>query len=192
MSDFLTVMRSRTSDIHSQVEREISLEKHLGDLSGYRDLLLRFASIWIPVEESIKASELRNCDTIELNRRMRSEDIRNDLTTVKSRLSDRSSGLDDLIAVTEMTMEEAVGALYVLEGSRFGGSVILREAGHLGITPALGGKFFSGYGKETGAMWKQFTNWADSVLAADRLECAADGADQCFSYFLRQFQITSS
>ncbi|MDF1811850.1 MAG: biliverdin-producing heme oxygenase [Verrucomicrobiales bacterium] len=190
MSDFLTVMRSRTSEVHSQVEREISLEKHLSDLSGYRDLLLRFASVWIPVEASIKASELRNCETIQLDRRMRSDDLRRDLNTVKTSLADRTTGVCEYVPVPEMTLEEAIGALYVLEGSRFGGSVILREAGHLGITPAWGGKFFSGYGNETAAMWKQFTKWADSVLAVDRLDSAAEGADRCFSYFLGQFQKT--
>ncbi|RYG41850.1 biliverdin-producing heme oxygenase, partial [bacterium] len=52
---------------------------------------------------------------------------------------------------------EAIGALYVIEGSTLGGQIIsrlLRDS--LGILPEEGGAFFSGYGAENGAMWRAF------------------------------------
>jgi heme oxygenase len=52
--------------------------------------------------------------------------------------------------------DEALGRLYVLEGSTLGGAFIDR---HLAGLPGLGGirlHAFSPYGAETGAMWHAF------------------------------------
>lgn len=50
---------------------------------------------------------------------------------------------------------EALGALYVLEGSTLGGKIISKMiAGKLDSSAGL--KFFNGYGEKTGTMWKEF------------------------------------
>ena len=55
------------------------------------------------------------------------------------------------------TFADALGCLYVLEGSTLGGQFIRREvAARLGLTPDRGCAFFAGYGERTGAMWKAF------------------------------------
>lgn len=60
-------------------------------------------------------------------------------------------------APSPATPEEAIGVLYVLEGSSLGGQVILRRLGPaLGIGPLWAGRFFNGYGQATGAMWRTF------------------------------------
>ena len=47
------------------------------------------------------------------------------------------------------------GCLYVIEGATLGGQVITRHLHtHLGLTPACGASFFSGYGAQTGSRWK--------------------------------------
>ena len=47
------------------------------------------------------------------------------------------------------------GGLYVLEGSSLGGQVITAHLQKMGI-PAEARNYFSGYGANTGKMWKQF------------------------------------
>ena len=51
----------------------------------------------------------------------------------------------------------ALGAMYVLEGSTLGGRIIERQcAVPLGMSPAHGGAFYHGYGARTGALWQAF------------------------------------
>jgi heme oxygenase (biliverdin-IX-beta and delta-forming) len=51
----------------------------------------------------------------------------------------------------------AFGCMYVLEGATLGGQIIGRNLrATLGIGPTSGGRFFHGYGGETGAQWKGF------------------------------------
>lgn len=52
---------------------------------------------------------------------------------------------------------EALGAMYVMEGSTMGGKIIARMIeGQAGIDGPSGFSFFNGYGEETGTMWEEF------------------------------------
>ncbi len=54
-------------------------------------------------------------------------------------------------------LPEALGCLYVLEGSTLGGQVLsrhVREA--MDIVPGRGGSFFASDGRDVGAMWRAF------------------------------------
>ncbi len=81
------------------------------------------------------------------------------------------SSFSELPALMEPV--EALGALYVLEGSSLGRQVMLSKlAERLDIRPDWAGHFFSGYGKQTGAMWQAFVaalNEAGQAPAAARL-----------------------
>lgn len=51
----------------------------------------------------------------------------------------------------------AFGAMYVVEGSTLGGSVIARHVERaLGLRPETGCVYFRSYGSATGRMWKAF------------------------------------
>jgi heme oxygenase (biliverdin-IX-beta and delta-forming) len=52
---------------------------------------------------------------------------------------------------------EALGAMYVMEGSTMGGKIIAKMIeGQAGINGPSGFSFFNGYGEETGKMWEEF------------------------------------
>src|SRR5690606_27710661 len=58
---------------------------------------------------------------------------------------------------------QAMGALYVIEGSTLGGQMICKMvAKRLGISPGSGFKFFSGYGEDTARMWAEFKDFMNS------------------------------
>src|SRR5690606_10161906 len=60
------------------------------------------------------------------------------------------------------SLSQAIGALYVIEGSTLGGQVICKMvAQKLDISHAGGFKFFSGYGEETLSMWGNFKKIMD-------------------------------
>jgi len=65
---------------------------------------------------------------------------------------------------------EALGALYVMEGSIMGGPYIVQMLGKHGITHGL--SFFSGYGAETPKKWQSFT----SVLNVQATDVKAEQA----------------
>ena len=55
------------------------------------------------------------------------------------------------------SLAAALGCMYVLEGSSLGGRIITRHVrAKLGITEETGGRFFHGYGEQTGEMWRAF------------------------------------
>ncbi|GGM97744.1 heme oxygenase [Dyadobacter beijingensis] len=52
---------------------------------------------------------------------------------------------------------EALGAMYVLEGSTLGGKILYKHIHEvLGLTPENGASYFWGYGAQTGNLWKSF------------------------------------
>lgn len=52
---------------------------------------------------------------------------------------------------------EALGAMYVLEGSTLGGNIIYKRLNHLiGIEKETNGKYFTAYGDMSGMKWKGF------------------------------------
>lgn len=55
------------------------------------------------------------------------------------------------------TVAEALGIMYVLEGSTLGGKILYRHIHEvLGLTPENGASYFWGYGPQTGYLWKSF------------------------------------
>lgn len=69
----------------------------------------------------------------------------------------------------------ALGSLYVLEGSTLGGQVITRALRGAGWLPSGGLTYFDPYGAATGAMWRDFRDYAAarSTPAADAEMVAA-------------------
>lgn len=63
---------------------------------------------------------------------------------------------------------EALGSLYVMEGSTLGGRVIQRHVERcLGEAGRAACSYFGGYGAQTGAMWRAFLARLDTVPAED-------------------------
>lgn len=56
-----------------------------------------------------------------------------------------------------VTISQALGCLYVIEGATLGGQIITKHLqANLEVTAKTGGSFFNGYGTQTGAHWKAF------------------------------------
>ena len=91
------------------------------------------------------------------------------------------------------TLAQAMGALYVLEGSTLGGrgitKMLLKNAA-AGLTPAHL-QFFGGYGSQTGAMWTTFVNLLNSFSFSEKEKAQlVEAANQTFYYFKTWIQET--
>lgn len=98
------------------------------------------------------------------------------------------------------TTGEALGSLYVLEGSTLGGHVIARRLRQsLGLTPARGAAFFGARGSSLGPMWTAFIGALaayvegrsdDGTAGGARVEEELTrGATGTYRAFLRAFPI---
>jgi heme oxygenase len=86
------------------------------------------------------------------------------------------SGTQPDLPAVEST-DDALGRLYVLEGSTLGGTFIDRRLATLPRLVATGRlRAFSPYGPETGAMWQAFRRFARERTQDPRRVVAAAGA----------------
>jgi len=81
---------------------------------------------------------------------------------------------------------EALGALYVMEGSIMGGPIIVKMLEKGGITKGI--SFFSGYGEATGMMWGKFVAVMNEKAVNEHDEALAiQAADETFNQFSEVF-----
>ena len=71
-------------------------------------------------------------------------------------------------------LAEALGVMYVLEGSTLGGRYIRKQVqAGLGLTPGDGASYFDSYGDRVGAMWKAFGAAVDAFATTGAVRDAA-------------------
>ena len=80
---------------------------------------------------------------------------------------------------------EALGALYVLEGSTLGGQVIAKMLRKSSFIPPHKFKFFEGYGASTGERWKKFIEVLNKQPEVSSL---LRGATSAFDVFIVHIQ----
>jgi heme oxygenase len=163
--DVLRMLRAETAAEHESVERALDL-LHPG-LERHRltDVLGRLHGFWVAGEAGLDEWAERfpgDAETVNWSRRRRAALFAADLRALDD--SARRTPVPELPAVADT--DEALGRLYVLEGSTLGGVLIDR---HLAALPGLAGvrlRAFSPYGAETGAMWHAFRTATRGRVAA--------------------------
>ncbi len=170
-------LRLATRDAHLRLEAEVDFEGRLTSLAVYRSFLEDFFRFVQPVESTLSAIDLETIG-VDYARRRKLDWIVADLKD----LGHTEASLDALPkfegAPALSAPVEALGAMYVLEGSSLGRQVMLSKlAARLNIRPDWAGHFFSGYGRETGAMWRSFVTVLNEVgrapEAARRIETSS-------------------
>jgi heme oxygenase len=169
-------LRSATREAHQALEGLSGLLDPQLDLVGYTEVLRRLHGFWIGWQPQM-ASLL---DDALVRPRRRLHLLAADLTTLG--LSD-----DDLRALPRCPgtaiagRAEALGSLYVLEGSTLGGRLIGRNLQRcLGTACRQADTYFNGYGAQTGPMWRQFLDELDLVSPTDT-DATARGATATFA-----------
>ena len=156
-------LRDATGPAHRRLEDELDWEARTATLAGYRDLLGRFRGFHAVYEPAIAVAL---DDPGLLAGRMRVELLDADL---------RVLGMDAAsIAALPCpprpglaNAAQALGALYVLEGSTLGGQVIGRSISRrLGAQAAGALAYYGGHGRETAARWRGFLEELESACAA--------------------------
>ena len=157
-SGIMAQLKEKTRHQHEQTEGEVDLMRDDFTIEEYRDLLKRFYSFYKPYEEKVRDAIQANPIELDYSKRQNTPRIVEDLRALG--MSDAEiSEIETTDDLPQLDSKERIyGSLYVIEGSNLGGQIISR---HLkqhfdGLDESNGIAFFSGYGKETGPMWKAF------------------------------------
>ncbi len=172
----LAHLRTETRPAHGQLEGTLGLlDERLG-LDAYRRVIERFYGFWRNWEPQV-ATLFQDAAFLDPRRRMHL--LQADLVALG--LSAHAVAiLPTCPAPILRNAVEALGSLYVMEGSTLGGRVIERNVERcLGLNGRHGCAYFAGYGTHTGAMWRLFLARLDQAPAADA-EQVTDGATATF------------
>jgi heme oxygenase len=155
-ADVLTTLRSATAAEHEQVETTLGLMDPELRRDRLVEVLARLHAFWTAAEAGLDAwarREPAGAETVDWSRRRRAHLFATDLRALGA--PDETDDVPHLPDVEDI--DQALGRLYVLEGSTLGGTFISR---HLATLPTLGPGVrvgaFSPYGADTGAMWHAY------------------------------------
>jgi heme oxygenase len=145
-----TNIKEATKTGHQELEKKVVQKlKAIRGNRDYADLLRYFYAYFSQVEKSI-APFITDELLADHSERRNSSYIKNDIEALGATVDDLP-----LVTVPEIHSSlQALGALYVMEGSIMGGSIIVQMLAKDGITEGV--TFFSGYGAATGQMWAAF------------------------------------
>jgi heme oxygenase (biliverdin-IX-beta and delta-forming) len=155
-ADFRMRLRQATRDAHLRLEDVVDFDGRVTSLEAYRGFLENFLRFLRPLEAALCALDFGKLGLDYASRRK--------LGWLEADLKDLGHSTESLARMPDFAglprfsdPLEALGALYILEGSSLGRQVMLGKLGsRLNIRPDWGGRFFDGYGKSTGRMWQSF------------------------------------
>jgi heme oxygenase (biliverdin-IX-beta and delta-forming) len=161
----LEKLRSRTKEVHRRLEENSVLSKITQpsfSLSDYIFLLEKFYAFIQPAEQLVFGMPELSEIVPEFERRRKAELLISDLRYL-SGSKVVPAIRDSSISAVINSIPQALGYLYVLEGSTLGGKIISENLKNfLGIEKDSGGKYFNNYSEERGNMWKSFVGMLNS------------------------------
>ena len=159
-STVLTRLREETAPMHQKIEANeyaAAMMDNRLTMALYRDYLVKFYGFIKPLE--LRLFEMDGTETSALSDPSRNKTawLVQDLTALG--LSPEAIGeLPQCDRLPEIaTRAQALGVLYVLEGSTLGGQMITKKlAQYLPIDPDVNGHYFNSYGAQTRERWQSF------------------------------------
>lgn len=180
-----TIIKEGTKTQHQETEKKVILRiKNINSDANYIELLKCFYAYFNAVEKAI--SPYIEAVLPDYRERRNSSYIKADI----EELGGTIENLPEALPAEITDPIQAMGALYVLEGSIMGGPYIVQMLQKKGIEKGF--SFFSGYGNESGIKWASFIA-ALNILPQTESDNAkaVDTARETFNRFGDVFEITS-
>ena len=179
-------LKESTKTNHQLLEKALVAKmKAIRSEKEYAELLTLFYSYFGGLESRI--NEVIDGDLLPDNaQRRKTQALANDLEHLGFKSPERATG-DDLPQLN--THLQALGALYVIEGSTLGGKIISKMMQQQLGLDAQSLSFFNGYGDHTEQMWNTFKTALnkDNLLPAQQAEVIA-AANETFLKFGQWFE----
>jgi heme oxygenase len=187
----LQTLKAETRPHHERAERVVRLMEPSLTLAGYRRHLEALYGLYASLEVTLAARLEGRFPPLRLEERWKlpllAEDLRalghEEASLARLPRPSRPPSLPDV--------PEALGCLYVLEGSTLGGQLILRHLQrHFEGVAAGGFVFFRAYGESVGPMWKAFgealVRACPDPALAPRVVKGAQDTFEAFEAWLRE------
>ncbi|WDF55467.1 biliverdin-producing heme oxygenase [Mucilaginibacter sp. KACC 22063] len=152
-------LKNETLSQHQQLEKRLVTRiKNATTTADYIDILQLFYGYFGGLEQYINQF-IGSSQLADYTQRRKTDAIAQDIKTL---------GADPVTIAQNYelpqinSLPEAFGAMYVIEGSTLGGSIISKMiSSRLGISNGL--SFFNGYGEKTQQMWEEFRNKLNQI-----------------------------
>lgn len=191
---FLQKLKSETAKSHFALEQNpysINLMSPKVSLEDYSTYLQKLYGFIFGFERTV-FPKLQKIDP-DINLRRKSELMQHDLWNLKCDFTKLPTLSDEAFNQHYTDELTALGGLYVLEGSMLGGVMIKKHLiEKLGNEVFDNTKYFTGYGSETGKVWKNFLNILSFHAAdAEKEQIIIKSANNTFD-LLNQWMTKSS
>ncbi len=171
-----TKIKEATSISHQEVEKKVVRRvRSIHSEADYADLLKHFYAYFNAVEQAV-APYITSEILPDLAERRNASYIKADLEALGANVND----LPLAIAPEINTVVQALGALYVLEGSIMGGPYIVQMLQKVGLSKGF--SFFSGYGEASGQKWTAFIQVLNTIGQGEEQQ-AVNSANETFAKF---------
>ena len=179
-----TELKEGTTDAHIELEKIVVQQlKAIQTSEDYARLLKYFYAFFCEVEKAIAPfmtsevvpdySERRNASHLKADIEALGGDVRKDIPRAT--------------APSISTKYQALGALYVMEGSVLGGRTIVKMLEKNNIHTGI--SFFSGYGENTPVLWGRFIESLNQQITGDEHKRQAiQAAKDTFTLFAVTFR----
>jgi len=173
-------LKARTLSSHRETEKYIAQKiKRIRSVADYIALLQIFYTYFGNLERKIEP--FLGTDLIpDIGQRRHVKRLAEDIAS----LGGTPTTGDEGIALPHIQgWQEAIGALYVVEGSTLGGKFIIQlVAKQAEITEGF--SFFSAYGEHTAQRWEEFKEIVNAkVTTQEDMDRTVAAADETFAYF---------
>lgn len=179
-------LKETTKSNHQLLEKKLITNiKSIRTKEDYAALLALFYSFFGGMEKHIN----QTIDTRSLpdyTERRKAAALAEDLTALEA----QKPVLADDESIPEIKNHlQAMGALYVMEGSTLGGKIISKIIRQQLNEPQMKGLcFFNSYGDATDEMWQRFKDVIDQPLSPSDEEVVIKAADETFIRFRHWFE----
>lgn len=178
------LLKEETKVAHQTLEKKVVLQlKAIRSEADYASFIHAFYLYFNALEKKLAA--YINDDVVpDLSSRRNSSYLKADLRELG--FEEEHAQRPELPSIE--SLPQALGAMYVMEGSIMGGPIIVEMLRKYGLK--RGFSFFSGYGTETASMWNIFVTVLNERLQSpDAQEEAITAANETFQKF--QFVFTA-
>lgn len=175
-------LKQHTAEYHDAAEKLFNSEKIFNKtftLEDYKKIISSNYLMLLHSEDKIFSSlSDKYSEKLQLNDRKKLPLIEKDL---------ESLSLENKTAIHDLNFDnehEALGAMYVIEGSTLGGNVIAKQLSKTEGFDEVTFNFFGCYQENTGPMWKNFKEVLDTEVAEDNYSEVLSGAKKLYTFLL--------
>ncbi|MCY0970003.1 biliverdin-producing heme oxygenase [Chryseobacterium wangxinyae] len=175
-------LKQNTAEFHDAAEKLFSSQKIFNKtftLEDYKKIINTNYLMLLHSESKIFSTlSDKFSDKLHLNKRVKLPLIEKDLASLA--LKNQTASHD-----FEVNNEnEALGAMYVIEGSTLGGNVIAKQLSKTEGFDDVTFNFFGCYHENTGVMWKNFIEVLDNEVAEENYSEVLSGAKKLYTFLL--------